>query len=172
MPKRERSLAHAPLASYALWVHSHSFVTAVCHPHVYDALHMEQFQSWAGRVGMVLDEVTLPYIQLALVNIRKPSFLQGALRAYFRVRRGGGEVPPTPAAAVAPSGHLALRIFQGGYKIDLCLPAVGVQRRPTMARFGSGGSGSFGASGNNCIHVQNGLWHGGSGCTLTICGPG
>ena len=40
---------------------------------------------------MVLDEVTLPYIQLTPVNIkRKPSFLQGALRAYSRVRRGAG----------------------------------------------------------------------------------
>ena len=51
MPKREGGLAHAPLASYALWVHSHSFVTAVCHPHVYDASHVEKFQCWAGRVG-------------------------------------------------------------------------------------------------------------------------
>ena len=104
MPKKQGGLAHAPLASYALWVHSHSFVTAVCHPHVYDASHMEQFQSWAGRVGMVLDEATLPYIQLAPVNIRKPSFLQGALRAYSRVRRGGSEVPPPPPQLLPQMG--------------------------------------------------------------------
>ena len=53
MPKREGCLAHAPLASYALWVHSHSFVTAVCHPHVYDASHVEKFSmlGGAGRHG-------------------------------------------------------------------------------------------------------------------------
>ena len=159
MPKKQGGLAHAPLASYALWVHSHSFVTAVCHPHVYDASHMEQFQSWAGRVGMVLDEATLPYIQLALVNIRKPSFLQGALRAYSRVRRGGSEVPPPPPQLLPQMGiwHSVFFGAGGGYRIDFCLSSVGAQMCPTMARFGGGGSGPFSASINHCIHVQNGV---------------
>ena len=53
---------------------------------------------------MVLDEVTLPYIQQAPVNIKKPSFLQGAPRAYSRVRRGGGEVPPPPPQLLPQMG--------------------------------------------------------------------
>ena len=139
MTKREGWLAHAPLASYALWVHSHSFITAVCHPHVYDASHVESFQYRAGRVGLVLNEVTLPYIQLAPVNIKKPSFLQGALRAYLRVQRGGGVYPP--------NGHLAFSIFQGRYSVDICVPTTGEKGCLAMVGVSGGRRGAFGAFG-------------------------
>ena len=49
-----------------------------------------------GQVGLVLDEVTLPYIQLAPVNVKKPSFLQGALRVLSGRERGGAPPPPPP----------------------------------------------------------------------------
>ena len=139
MPTREGGLAPAPLACYALWVHSHSFVTAVCHPHVYDASHVEKFQCWAGRVGMVLDEVTLPYIQLAPVNIKKTLFPIGDTKGVLT----GAESPPPPATAVTPNGHLAYGIFEGGYGIDVCVSTISAKRCPAMAGFKGGGSGTW-----------------------------
>ena len=106
MPKREGGLAHASLASYTLWVHSHSFVTLVCRPQAYPASQVAVSHGWAQRVGLILEESTLPYLQLAPVTIKHPSFLQGALRSYSQVRRGGG-VPPSNSAR---HGHLALSV--------------------------------------------------------------
>ena len=83
MPKRKGGLA--------LWVHSYSFVTLVFRPQAYPESQVTVFRSWAQRVGLVLEESALPYIQLA---IKHPSFLQGALRSYSQLRRGGGSPPP------------------------------------------------------------------------------
>ena len=70
VPKREGGLAHASLSSYALWVHSHSFVTLVCRPQAYPESHVVAFRGWARHVGLVLEETTLPYVQLAPVTIK------------------------------------------------------------------------------------------------------
>ena len=87
-------LAHAPLAAHAQWLHSLSFVNVVCRPHAVPAAHVTVFQTWAQKVGLVLEEVTLPYIQLAPVTIKHLSFLRGALWAYSQVRQGGYPLLP------------------------------------------------------------------------------
>ena len=79
MPKSERGLAHVPMSSYEQSVHAQSFMAVVCKMWAHGATHVSTFQPWATRVGLVVDEVTLPYIWLALVPLRTPSFLQGSL---------------------------------------------------------------------------------------------
>ena len=61
--------------------------------------HVTAFQNWVLGMGLILEEVTLPYIQLAPVTIKKPSFLQGTLRAYSQVWSGGGSPSPTAWAS-------------------------------------------------------------------------
>ena len=55
---------------YAPPVGSQSFVTVVCKPHAYDAVHVIAFQQWALRVGLVFDGVTMPYIGGALSAVQ------------------------------------------------------------------------------------------------------
>ena len=50
MRESEGGLAHASLSSYALWVHSHSFVTLVCHPQAYPESQVVAFRGWARRL--------------------------------------------------------------------------------------------------------------------------
>ena len=47
------------------WGHKFS-----CQPHAYNTVHVNAFHKWALQVGLVLDEVTLPYILLSLVNFK------------------------------------------------------------------------------------------------------
>ena len=94
MPKREVGLVHASLSLYAPWVHSHSFVTLVCRPQASPESQVGSSRGWARRVKLVPEETTLLYVQLAPVTIKRPSFLQGSLRAYSQVRKGGGASPP------------------------------------------------------------------------------
>ena len=90
-------------------------MAVVYRPHTFPVEHVAKFTAWAGRVSLILDEVTLPYIQLAPVTMKKPSFLQGALRAYSQVRGGGGggEGPPPSAAPTPANGSVALNVFLG-----------------------------------------------------------
>ena len=83
-----RVLAHAPWAAHAQWVHSLSFVNVVCRPHAVPAAHVTVFQTWAQKVGLVLEEVTVPYIQPASGTIKHLSFVRGALWASSQVRQG------------------------------------------------------------------------------------
>ena len=72
-------------------------MAVVYRPHTFPQGHLAKFTAWAGTVGLILDEVTLPYIQLVPVTMTTPNFLQGALRAYSQVHKGGGgERPPPP----------------------------------------------------------------------------
>ena len=72
--------------------------------------HVAAFQTWALRVGLILEEVTLPYIQLAAVTVKKPSFLQGPLRTYSQVKGGGGGAPPPPPHLL-PSMGIGIQYF-------------------------------------------------------------
>ena len=107
LPEKEGGMSHASLASYATWVHSQSLVTLVSRSDLLEPVAVQRFRGWVDSIGLQLNSLNLPYIQLAPVAIPKPSFLQGALRAYSQTRRWGGESAPTPSAPSQRFGTLA-----------------------------------------------------------------
>ena len=73
------------------------------------ALHMSKKFKRAGRVGMVLDEVTLPYIQLApLKNLLPAGGTEGLLAGAER-----GEPPPPPPLQCYPKWAFGIQYFLG-----------------------------------------------------------
>ena len=110
LPAKEGGLAQANLAAYAEWVHSQSFVRFVQRPAQFAERHVAPFRRWAFSVGLLIEEEFLPFLQVALVPLPQPSFLQGSLKSYSVVRREGGDVPPPPIQRLQhmPVWHNAL----------------------------------------------------------------
>ena len=88
--KAEGGFGQAGLGVYAQWVHSQAFVQVVVRPASIEKVHADPFHRWASGKGLVLDPLFLPYLQLAPIPLSKPTFLQGSLKCYSVVRRGGG----------------------------------------------------------------------------------
>ena len=107
LPAKEGGLAQANLAAYAEWVHSQSFVRFVQRPAQFAERHVAPFRRWAFSVGLLIEEEFLPFLQVALVPLPRPSFLQGSLRSYSVVRREGGGRPATPDSAFTAHAGLA-----------------------------------------------------------------
>ena len=142
-------MAHVWLSSYALWVHSHSFVTLVCCPEAYPESHVVAFCGLARRVGLVLEETILPYVQLAPVTIKRLSFLQGSSQVRMRGH------PPPPPVGVIQHGHMALGVIPGGDGTYVCVSEVGEKggcevEGPSRVRYSSAG-----AFGCHCLYVQD-----------------
>ena len=93
-PEGKGRLGQAGMGTYALWTHSKSFVQYVAKPSSMPATLSEGFGRRAHSQGLVCNEVTLPYIQLAPSSPHPPGFLIAALRAYSEVKRS--PPPPTP----------------------------------------------------------------------------
>ena len=96
LPPAEGGLGEVGLRIYASWVHSQTFVQAVVRPASLAEQHARPFRGWADRVGLVLEPAFLLYLRLASIPLTKPTFLQGTVKAYSVVRRGGGDrrLPP------------------------------------------------------------------------------
>ena len=90
LPVREGGLAQASLAAYAEWVHSQSFVRFVQHPAQFAERHVAPFRRWAFSVGLLIEEEYLPFLQVALVPLPRPSFLQGVAQILLCGAQGGG----------------------------------------------------------------------------------
>ena len=86
LPVKEGMLAQANLAAYAEWVHTQSFVRFVRRPAQFAERHVTPFRRWAFSVGLLIEEEFLPFLQMALVPLPRPSFLQGSLKSYSVVR--------------------------------------------------------------------------------------
>ena len=76
------------------WVHSQSFVRFVQRPAQFAERHVAPFRRWAFSVGLLIEEEFLPFLEVALVPLPRPSFLQGSLKSYSVVRREGGASHP------------------------------------------------------------------------------
>ena len=96
LPVTEGGFGQAGLGVYAQWVHSQAFVQVVVRPASIEKVHADPFHRWASGKGLVLDPLFLPYLQLAPIPLSKPTFLQGSLKCYSVVRRGGGVTAPPP----------------------------------------------------------------------------
>ena len=97
LPPDEGGLGQASLASYAEWVHSHSFVKYVQRVAQFAERHAAPFQRWAFTLGLLFEKEFLLYFQMGPLLLSRPSFLQGSLKLYSVVCREGGCVPPPPA---------------------------------------------------------------------------
>ena len=97
LPPAEGGLGQVGLGLYATWVHCQTFVQAVVRPASLAEQHARPFRGWADRVGLVLEPAFLPYLQLASQPyLPKPTFLQGTVKAYLVVPRGGGGTGSPP----------------------------------------------------------------------------
>ena len=107
LPPSEGGLGQASLSAYALWAHSHAFVTYVLRPGRFAEQHSGPFRRWAAAQGLLMEEEFLPYLQLGPVPLSRPSFLQGCLKAYSVTRRWGGGRAAPPGASVGAYAGMA-----------------------------------------------------------------
>ena len=100
LPAAEGGLGQVGLVLYVQCLHSHTFLRSVTWLASLAEVHTGPFRRWASRVGLVMEPATLPYLQLALIPLSPPLFLQGYLKAYSVLQRGG--------SALMNTGHSAL----------------------------------------------------------------
>ena len=90
-------IALAPLASYALWIHSQAFVKYVHGTTPGGVRTGSEFAAWANAVGLVLVLDMLPFIKLAPWVRQPPGHLGTSCVAYSRLLRRF-PAPPPPLA--------------------------------------------------------------------------
>ena len=94
LPPAEGGRGHVGLGLYAAWVHSQTFVQAVVRPSSLAEQHARPFRGWADRVGLILEPVFLPYLQLAPIPLPSVAWTKGGGYYFFSLEeilagRGG-----------------------------------------------------------------------------------
>ena len=138
LPPAEGGFGQAGLGAYAQWVHSQAFVQSVVRLASVSELHAAPFRRWTGGVGLVLDLVFLPYLQLAPVPRTKPSFLKGSLKCYSVAWRGGGVTAPPPPPLERPSepAGVAFGAFSQLPVADVRVASAAEKRSVAVGGFG------------------------------------
>ena len=160
---REGGLGQVGLSTYAQWVHSQTFVTAVLTPRRFSSVHHHRFQRRASRNGILLEEEFLPYVQLGPVPRAQPTFLKGLRKSYLVVRQKGGGIPPPLRHRLGMLGVWNSVLFRNDLLLTYHCPALrGVYR--WCDRVGGGGGArswrcwqhSWPPCGDQCMKCEQG----------------
>ena len=62
-------------------------------------------------------------------------------------------MPPPPTAPTPTYGGVALNVFSGRHRFDVCLPEVGAPRSIAVAGSDGGGTAEVKNLGTNCVYI-------------------
>ena len=122
---------------------------------------------WAFSVGLLFEEEFLSYLWLSPLPVPCPSFLQGSLKSYSVVRRGGGWVPP-PLERRLPHMPVWHNVLLGNTMSLTSLPGLAEAGSHAVGGPSGGGGNTPAALGALSAHVEVGLFGKGGGYTVVV----